>query len=101
MEERILKGNNFSNMLFVANIVTRILAEHKEDGEISDILLDDYGQCIQVTIKDAPGLLASTAMEIGQAFGDEGGANIQALGPDEFVLVFYNIKYWKEEQPTN
>ena len=41
MEERILKENNFSNMLFVANIVTRILEEHKEDGEISDILLDD------------------------------------------------------------
>ena len=97
MEERILKENNFSNMLFVANIVTRILEEHKEDGEISDILLDDYGQCIHVTIKDAAGLLASTAMEIGQAFGDKQGANIHALGPDEFELVFCNYKYWKEE----
>ena len=84
-------------MLFVANIVTRILAEHKEDGEISDILLDDYSQCIHVTIKDAAGLMASTAMKIGQAFGDEQGANIHALGPDEFELVFCNYKYWKEE----
>ena len=83
-------------MLFVANIVTRILAEHKEDGEISDILLDNYGQCIHVTIKDAAGLMASTAMEIGQAFGDEQGANIHALGPYEFELVFCNYKYWKE-----
>ena len=96
MEERILKENSFSNMLFVANIVNRILAEHKEEGEISDILIDDYGQCIQVTIKDAAGIMAATAMEIGQAFGDEGGANIHALGPDEFVLVFCNVKYWKK-----
>ena len=39
--------------------------------------------------------MASTAMEIGQAFGDKQGANIHALGPDEFELVFCNVKYWK------
>lgn len=101
MEENIvLKTNSLKNQLFVANIVTRILEHDNHDGVVSDVDIDDYGQCIHVTIEDASGLMSSTAMKIGQAFGDVKGANIHALDQYKFQLEFLNIDYWSENEPV-
>lgn len=92
--KRILTDNTFSNKVFVANVVMRILRDNGELGEILDVLIDDGGRCIHVTI-EANGLMSRVGVLVGQVFGDEDGANKHAEGDGIFKFVFLNNKYFE------
>ena len=77
---------------FVADIVSDIL---KKDGldenEIKEVILDDHGNCIHVTFTGAAS--TSAIIAIGEAFADNNGPNVHAVGDNTLNIVFVNEKY--------
>lgn len=77
----------------VANLVYNVLDKHKDTDEnlcvIEDILVDDKGNCIHITI--VGWIYTKTIQEIGNVFGDKNPAI--TTNNDHVQLVIINNKY--------
>ena len=72
-----------------AEIISNILFDCNADAELTEICLDDYGQCIHAKLKGD--FNVGEIIKIGQEFGDE-NPNIHALGEETIKIVFCNEK---------
>lgn len=76
---------------FVRDIVQGFLdKDDMDETEITDIELDDYGNCIHVKFKG--GVYLSTIAAIGLAFGDD-NPNIYGAKGENIYIVMSNEKF--------
>lgn len=76
----------------VTNLVSEILDnDGLDENEIKEVLLDDHGQCIHVTISGA--VSARAIINIGEAFADNNEPDVYAVGDNTLKFVFVNEKY--------
>ena len=75
----------------VTDLVNEILSKDPlDDTQITEVSLDDYGNCIHITFSG--GVKASTLIAISKAFGaDE--PDVYGDGENSINIVFCNNKY--------
>ena len=76
--------------LKTAEIISNILFECDADAELTEICLDDYGQCIHAKLEGD--FNVREIVKIGQEFGDC-TPNIHALNEGAIKIVFCNNKH--------
>lgn len=80
-----------------AEIISNILLECESDSRLTEICLDDYGQCILTTLEGI--LNIDEIVKIGQEFGDS-SPDIHPLNEKAIEIVFCNYKHEKITIPS-
>lgn len=78
-----------NKIIFVRDLVFGILDKDWNSNYVTDIVVDDGGNCIHVTISGDIGM--KVIAEIGNTFGDK-DPTIYGVGNDKIKLVMLNYK---------
>lgn len=83
--------NDLAKAYVTGSIISDIIDNTGIDGYIKELILDDYGQCIRVTIV-CYGIGVSEIQKIGNEFGDD-DPNTHSVNRLETELVFVNKRH--------